>query len=189
MLFLAADHTIERVGPVQTLGFGNLGSATALDLSTFTNLAVTTGGPTGAVDMAIIGATIDLNTLTQSQQSYLTGILPVALATSPTNPNFSIQGTGFGHDGVATTVYGTQNSFSNTITGFIQPFSGSYTTNANNQPLNYTEQIETWTYDSISGLGGASKVARDLPCFRTGQFKVSRLVVRSLQEGPIWDSA
>jgi hypothetical protein len=147
MVFLAADHTLERIGPLTTIGFGNLSSpnldipiASALALQTYTR------GPDGTEDLALIGITIALSSLTATQRSYLTGIAPIDVTTAP-NPYapFVITDFGYGKSGAIVT-FGTQQSFANAIDSYLS-FSGSYTTDINNQPLVYTQEMEHWTYN------------------------------------------
>ncbi|HVP30862.1 MAG TPA: hypothetical protein VMW35_17040 [Myxococcota bacterium] len=152
MVFLAADHTLERIGPLSTIGFGNLASpnldistANALDVRTFTK------GPDGTEDLALIGITVDLSLLSPSSQSYLTGIAPLGLIAAPASfAPFPFAEFGYGKAGPIVT-YGTQQTFANVIDSYLS-FSGSYTTDGNGVPLVYTQEMEHWTYDD-PGLG------------------------------------
>ena len=74
MVFLGADHTLEREGPIRTIGFGNLGSSNALNLNA-SRATIYTGGLGGTEDLAIYGITVDLNSLTPTQRSFLTGLI------------------------------------------------------------------------------------------------------------------
>jgi len=117
MVFLAADHTLERVGPLATIGFGDVGSP-KLELS--------------------LGGAVDLT-------------VGVTAAPSPYAP-FTIQAFGFGKSGPIVT-YGTQQSFDNVIDSYLS-FNGSYTTDMNNNPLVYVQEMERWTYnDPNTGTG------------------------------------
>jgi hypothetical protein len=151
MVFIGADHTLERVGPIKTIGFGNLGSPTVnLDAS---GASIYTMGPSGTEDLAIYGITVDLNALTPSQKSFLTGLTPISVAASPSSSSlpFGITDYGYGTSDVSSS-YGTQNSFTNQITGY-QSFSGTYTTDKNGNPLYYTEMREKWIYDPTNNKG------------------------------------
>jgi hypothetical protein len=154
MVFIGADHTYQRVGPITSIGFGNLG-APILNLSNFMNLT-TLLAPTivglGPIDLGVYEVSIDLNTLNVNDRSYLTGITPVNVAAAPLLAGYAITGVGFGLDGFVSNAYGTQLSFSNTINSYFA-FNSSYTTDKNNNPLNYSEMLSTWTTQPAPGLG------------------------------------
>ena len=147
MVFVETDHTLERIGTLTTIGFGNLSSpAVDLSVSSASNVQELFYGANGTTDISMIGLTIDLNTLTGAQQSYLLSITPVPVATMPASP-FVFQAYTYGQDGSSFTSYGTQNTFSNTV-DTITSFSGSYTTDSHGTPLNYTETVAEWRLHS-----------------------------------------
>ena len=76
------------------------------------------------------------------------------MAASPPSSSlpFSIIDYGYGLSNVSLS-YGTQNSFTNKITTYSN-FSGSYTTDKHGNPLNYTQAMEGWLYDSTNKQGG-----------------------------------
>jgi hypothetical protein len=148
MIFLAADHTLERIGPLNTIGFGAIGTPNLnLSPSGALNFATYTKGPDGTEDLALIGLTINLATLSAAQSSYLTGVAPITVTPSPQpfSP-FEITDFGYGKSGPITT-YGTQQTFNNVINAYLS-FSGSYTTDIHGNPLIYTQAMEQWTYNN-----------------------------------------
>jgi hypothetical protein len=152
MVFLAADHTLERIGPLATIGFGSL-SAPNLDIPTTgaLDLQIYTKGPDGTEDLALIGITVELSSLTPAQRSYLIGINPIEVTAAPAPfAPFQITDFGYGKSGAIVT-YGTQQAFANVIDSYLS-FSGAYTTDINNQPLVYAQEMEHWTYND-PGLG------------------------------------
>jgi hypothetical protein len=160
MTFLMADHTVQRIGQLTTVGFGD-SSAPKLNLSlaSATNITLYDKGPGGIEDMALLGVTIDLATLSAADRAYLTSVTPLALQAAPTQLSpFAMTAYGFGRSGGVTS-YGTQQSFNNVIDAYNNGFSGSYTTDANNIPLVYTQDMLHWTYndqytgDWITGEG------------------------------------
>jgi hypothetical protein len=156
MVFIGADHTLERVGPITTIGFGNLDSPT-VNLDAY-GACIYKMGPSGKEDLAIYGITVDFNALTTPEKSFLTGLTPFDVATSPSSVPFGINDYGYGKSDVSST-YGTQNSFTNQITGYIS-FSGTYTTDKYGNPLNYSQMMEKWNYEPTNnkgaGVGGFS---------------------------------
>jgi hypothetical protein len=64
LVFLATDHTLERVGPLETIGFGDLGAPQSnIIFQSMINPVVFSKGWNGTTDMSVIGVTVDLSLL------------------------------------------------------------------------------------------------------------------------------
>lgn len=147
---LSADHTLQRIGALTTIGFGDA-SAPKLDLSAASaaNVRIFDKGPDGTEDMAVIGLTFRWSDLSSSQQTYLSGLAPFAVVAAPSTPPFTFTATGFGKSGPVTS-YGTQQQFANVANTYFTLTAGSYTSDANGNPLVYTQQMLGWTYNAPS---------------------------------------
>lgn len=158
MVILGTDHTARRVGPLATVGFGDMGSAGKINLSlaSATNVRTTLYGANGTTDLSLIRLTVDLATLSAGERNALLAVVPLTVSAAPQGipfVPFTFQAYTYGTDGGAFPGYGTQNSFSNQVDSTV-PFSGSYTTNSAGSPLNYTETISQWDLDSVGGVPG-----------------------------------
>jgi len=147
LVFLATDHTIQRVGPLTNIGFGDAGSPSAnVAYQSSINPMIFSKGPNGTTDVSVVCLTVDLSTISSTEADYLAARVPIAFDLSPTpfSP-FEITAYGFGKFGSNVT-YGSQATFENVIDSYSS-FSGSYTTDQNGSPLYYTEEIESFTYN------------------------------------------
>jgi hypothetical protein len=148
MTFLTAEHVVRKYTLLTDIGFGDL-SSPKLDLTNFINVATVTGGATKMEDLAIVGVTINLGTLTSAQQNYLLGVSPLSVGLAPPSSSlpYDIEAFGYGSSGNPATVYGSQATY------FAQvdtqaAYSGTYEGKA------YTEPVQYWTYHNPNILPG-----------------------------------
>jgi hypothetical protein len=161
-----ADHVL-RLGSLGQLGFRSINpTAGTMDPNAFNftpaSSATFLGGPTGSVDMAFIGATINLNSLTLIQRLLLTSLHPVPLTTAPANvpPTFNFTERGYGvtaagpgggfdflyHRAVAAEQYGTQRFINNTV----QAYQNNQIYNYFNPPIQYQYDSMTWRLRTVA---------------------------------------
>ncbi len=152
MVFLGADHTARRVGPLTTIGFGNVLGPVNLEIASAVGANTVLYGANGTSDLALIRLTVDTSTLSAGDALYLTNTLPVSIAQAPAPP-FEFAAWSYGRDFVTFFDYGTQNYFRNQVDAIVS-FSGSYTSTlpAPGDPLTYTQNHLQWDYDPAGGV-------------------------------------
>jgi alpha-tubulin suppressor-like RCC1 family protein len=165
LVVLAADHTARRMGTMIKISFGDDagsilvpgGSGYDLILANVAGVRTFTNGANGTTDVSLIGLTIDRGLLqSDAERAFLSLQQPATLAVTPAAP-FTFQCYTFGTDGDAFPGFGFRNKFSNVV-DTIAPFTGSYTTDAANNPLIYTQKLCQWDFDTVGGVPGEGAV-------------------------------
>jgi hypothetical protein len=144
--FVTADHVVRGTSGL-TLGFRGLNDPNSFNIVPDSS-ATFLGGPGNVVDMAFIGATVNLNNLTPLQGALLNSLNPLTVGVAPAAPGFNFTENGYGRSGrpdanfpgfayvyhhdVADEQYGTQRFFNNTVQNYLNYNNGFYNFDAMN---------------------------------------------------------